>query len=46
MAATGAIARDAIESFCVLGELSLDGSIATVAGVLRPPSAPMLSARG
>jgi magnesium chelatase family protein len=34
MAATGAIARDAIEGFCVLGELSLDGSIATVAGVL------------
>ena len=34
MAATGAIARDAIESFCVLGELSLDGTIATVAGVL------------
>jgi magnesium chelatase family protein len=34
MAATGAIARDAIEGFCVLGELSLDGSIATVAGTL------------
>ncbi len=34
MAATGAIARDAIEGFCVLGELSLDGSIATVAGAL------------
>jgi magnesium chelatase family protein len=28
MAAVGAIARDAIEGFCVLGELSLDGSIA------------------
>ena len=34
MAATGAIARDAIEGFCVLGELSLDGSIAAVAGAL------------
>jgi magnesium chelatase family protein len=34
MAAIGAIARDAIEGFCVLGELSLDGSIATVAGAL------------
>ena len=34
MAAIGAIARDAIEGFCVLGELSLDGSIATAAGVL------------
>jgi magnesium chelatase family protein len=28
------IARDAIEGFCALGELSLDGSIATVAGAL------------
>jgi magnesium chelatase family protein len=34
MAAVGAVARDAIEGYCVLGELSLDGSIATVAGVL------------
>jgi magnesium chelatase family protein len=34
MAATGAIARDAIEGFCALGELSLGGSIATVAGAL------------
>ena len=34
MAAVGAIARDAIEGFSVLGELSLDGSIATVAGAL------------
>jgi magnesium chelatase family protein len=33
MAAVGAIARDAIESYCV-GELALDGSIAAVAGVL------------
>ena len=34
MAAVGAIAPDALESFGVLGELSLDGSIAPVAGVL------------
>jgi magnesium chelatase family protein len=34
MAAVGAVARDAIEGFCVLGELALDGSIATVAGAL------------
>ena len=34
MAAIGAIARDAIESYCVLGELALDGTIATIAGAL------------
>ncbi len=34
MAAVGAIAPDALESFGVLGELSLDGSIAPVAGAL------------
>jgi hypothetical protein len=34
MAATGAVAQDVIESYCVLGELALDGSIATVAGAL------------
>ena len=34
MAAVGAAARDAIESYCVLGELALDGSIVTVAGTL------------
>ena len=28
MAATGAVAHDAIEAYCVLGELALDGSIA------------------
>ena len=32
MAAAGAIARDAIEGYCVLGELALDGFIAPVAG--------------
>lgn len=34
MAAAGAVARDAIESYCVIGELGLDGSIAHVAGGL------------
>jgi len=34
MAAIGAVAPDAIESYCVLGELALDGSIAAVAGAL------------
>jgi len=34
MAAVGAVARDAIEGYCVLGELALDGSITTVAGAL------------
>jgi magnesium chelatase family protein len=34
MAAVGAVAHDAIEGYCVLGELALDGSIANVAGAL------------
>lgn len=34
MAAIGAIPADALSGFTVLGELGLDGSIATVAGVL------------
>ena len=34
MAATGAVAHDAIEGYCVLGELALDGSIAAIAGAL------------
>ena len=34
MAAVGAVARDAIEGYCVLGELALEGSITTVAGAL------------
>ena len=34
MAATGAVARDAIEGYCVLGELALDGTIASVTGAL------------
>ena len=34
MAACGAVARDAIEGYCVVGELSLDGAITAIAGVL------------
>ncbi len=34
MAALGAIPADALESFTVIGELSLDGTIAPVAGAL------------
>ena len=34
MAACGAIATDALAGYCVIGELSLDGSIAAVAGAL------------
>jgi len=34
MAAIGAIPPDALSGFTVLGELSLDGAIAPVAGVL------------
>lgn len=34
MAASGAVARDAIDGYCVIGELGLDGSIAHVAGGL------------
>src|SRR3569832_748646 len=36
MATIGAIPADALNGFTVLGELGLDGSIAPVAGVLRP----------
>ena len=34
MAAIGAIPSDALDGYCVLGELALDGSITPVAGVL------------
>lgn len=34
MAAIGAIPSDALEGYCILGELALDGSITPVAGVL------------
>ncbi len=42
MAAIGAIPSDALEGYCVLGELALDGSLSPVAGVL--PAA--ISAQG
>jgi magnesium chelatase family protein len=44
MAAIGAIPQDAISGFTVLGELGLDGGIASVAGVL--PAAIGANARG
>lgn len=44
MAAIGAIPGDALDGFCVLGELALDGTISPVAGVL--PTAISASARG
>ena len=44
MAAIGAIPHDALSGFAVLGELGLDGSIASVAGVL--PAAIGANARG
>ena len=44
MAACGAVASDALAGYCVLGELSLDGSIASVAGVL--PAAIGANAQG
>ncbi|ODN68666.1 YifB family Mg chelatase-like AAA ATPase [Methylobrevis pamukkalensis] len=44
MAAIGAIPADALESFVVLGELALDGTISAVAGVL--PAAIAANARG
>ncbi len=44
MAACGAAAPDALAGYCVLGELSLDGSIASVAGVL--PAAIGANAQG
>jgi len=34
MAAIGAIPQDALDGYCVLGELALDGSLSPVAGVL------------
>ena len=44
MAAIGAIPVDALEGFCVLGELALDGALTPVAGVL--PAAVAANARG
>ena len=34
MAAVGAVARDALADYCVIGELSLDGSVSPVVGAL------------
>jgi magnesium chelatase family protein len=45
MAAVGAVARDAIESYCVSGELTLDRSIATVAGTLPAATMPNATER-
>ena len=44
MGAIGAIPPDALSGFTVLGELALDGSIASVAGVL--PAAIGANGRG
>ena len=44
MAAIGAIPLDALEGYCVIGELALDGSISAVAGVL--PAAIAANAAG
>ena len=44
MAAIGAIPHDALEGYCVLGELALDGTITPVAGVL--PAAVAANAKG
>ncbi|WP_284310020.1 YifB family Mg chelatase-like AAA ATPase [Labrys miyagiensis] len=44
MAAIGAIPHDALEAYCVLGELALDGTITAVAGVL--PAAVAANGKG
>jgi magnesium chelatase family protein len=44
MAAIGAVPADALQNYTVLGELALDGSIASVTGVL--PAAITANARG
>ena len=44
MAAIGAIPQDALDGYCVLGELALDGSLSPVAGVL--PAAIAAHGRG
>jgi magnesium chelatase family protein len=41
MAACGAVAPDALAGYCVIGELSLDGSITSVAGLCLRPWVPM-----
>src|SRR6202167_4886853 len=44
MAAIGAIPPDALQDYCVIGELALDGAVTAVAGVL--PAAIAANARG
>jgi len=44
MAAIGAVPHDALEGYCVIGELALDGTISAVAGVL--PAAIAANAAG
>jgi magnesium chelatase family protein len=46
MAAIGAIPHDALEGFCVIGELALDGSISAVAGVLPAAIAAKAAGKG
>jgi magnesium chelatase family protein len=46
MSASGAIPADALDGYAVLGELSLDGTIAAVAGVLPAAVAANASGRG
>jgi magnesium chelatase family protein len=45
MAAVGAVTRDTIEGYCVLGELALDGSIRPSPARFLPRSGPTRSAR-
>jgi len=46
MAAIGAIPRDAIDGYCVIGELALDGAISAVAGVLPAAIAANAASKG
>ena len=46
MAAIGAIPMDALEGYCVIGELALDGTISAVAGVLPAAIAANATGRG
>src|SRR5271165_866276 len=46
MAAIGALPMDALEGYCVIGELALDGSISAVAGVLPAAIAANAAGRG
>ena len=46
MAAIGAIPMDALEGYCVIGELALDGTVSAVAGVLPAAIAANGAGRG